>query len=167
MQDISVADFEATMALNFSAPLRLTLALLPNMLERGRGRIVNIGSSGTREFAPGTGAYVAAKAALDAFTEALYIDLAGTPVSAHTFVPGRTATEFSLARPGEDPPFPADPANTDSADDVAEAILASLATDGFEYFANPTVEANAAEKRRDPNRYLTRRRDWMSRRGDQ
>ena len=52
MQKITPAEFDATMAINFTSPMRLTLALLPHMIERGSGHIVNVGSSGTRKFAP-------------------------------------------------------------------------------------------------------------------
>ena len=141
--------------------MRLTLALLPQMLERDWGHIVNVGSSGTREFAPSTGSYVAAKAALDAFTEALYIDLAPTNVRSHLVVPGRTATEFGAPRQDQEPPFPIDPESLDTAETVADTILACLDTDDFETYPNDRVHAACQEKRADPNGYLQTRRDWF------
>ncbi len=162
MQDISVADFDDTMALNFGAPMRLTLALLPEMVARDSGHIVTVGSAGTREFAPTTGSYIAAKAALDAFTEALYIDLAGTNVWSHLVVPGRTATEFGVEKHDQEPPFPADPARVDPPEVVAEAIIACLSTDDFETYPNDRVREQCTEKRADFNGYLRKRRRWFA-----
>ncbi len=58
-------DFERTMELNYFAPVRLMLSLLPGMRERGYGRIVNVSTAGTQFRPPRFGAYVASKAALD------------------------------------------------------------------------------------------------------
>ncbi len=63
-----VHDFERTMAVNYFAALRLTLALLPHMTERGEGHIINISSIGVLTSAPRFSAYVASKAALEAWT---------------------------------------------------------------------------------------------------
>lgn len=161
MQHISVKEFDETMDLNFGAPMRLTLALLPHMLERGSGHIVNVGSSGTRKFAIRTGAYVAAKAALDAFTEGLYLDLVGTGVSAHLVIPGTTSTEFSQDRPGNDPPFPVRPGDAETPENLALAIVGALATDDFETYPNQREVDYAAEKRDDVNGYLRERREWF------
>jgi NAD(P)-dependent dehydrogenase (short-subunit alcohol dehydrogenase family) len=61
-------DFERTMALNYFAPLRLILGLLPHMTERRFGHIVNVSSIGTQTHPPRFSAYVASKSALDAFS---------------------------------------------------------------------------------------------------
>ncbi|WP_269532190.1 SDR family oxidoreductase [Chitinimonas sp. BJYL2] len=61
-------DFERTMQLNYFGCLRLTLALLPSMSERKSGQIINISSIGVLTNSPRFSAYVASKAALDAFT---------------------------------------------------------------------------------------------------
>ena len=157
MQAITPAEFDATMTINFTAPMRLTLAVLPHMLDRGNGHIVNVGSSGTRKIAPRTGAYVAAKAALDSFTEGLYLDLAGTGVRAHLFIPGTTSTEFSIEREGNDPPFPVRPGDAETPENVAVAIVDCLATDVFETYPNQREVDYAAEKRADFNGYLLER----------
>ncbi|TCJ94454.1 SDR family NAD(P)-dependent oxidoreductase [Nocardia alba] len=62
-------DFERTMAVNYFGALRVTLALLPQMRERGFGHIVNISSAGVQMATPRFAAYLASKAALDKFTE--------------------------------------------------------------------------------------------------
>lgn len=61
-------DFERTMQLNYYACVRLTLALLPSMVERRKGHIINISSIGVLSNAPRFSAYVASKAALESFS---------------------------------------------------------------------------------------------------
>ena len=60
-------DFERTMRLNYFGALRLTLALLPSMQKRKAGHVINISSIGVLTNAPRFSAYVASKAAMDAF----------------------------------------------------------------------------------------------------
>lgn len=64
-------DFERTMSLNYFGSLKLILGLLPVMRERKSGQIVNISSIGVQTNAPRFSAYVASKAALDAFSRSL------------------------------------------------------------------------------------------------
>lgn len=61
-------DFERTMQLNYFGALRLIMGLLPSMSARGAGQIINISSIGVLTHAPRFSAYVASKAALDAFS---------------------------------------------------------------------------------------------------
>ncbi|WP_285500603.1 SDR family oxidoreductase [Actinokineospora sp. NBRC 105648] len=63
-------DYERTMALNYFAPLRLTLGLLPGMRARGFGRIVNVTTMGLQTDTPRFSAYLASKGALEAFGRA-------------------------------------------------------------------------------------------------
>ena len=62
-------DFERTMQLNYMAAVRLMLAFLPGMRERGRGQVINVSSAGVQTRVPRFSAYIASKAALDAFSE--------------------------------------------------------------------------------------------------
>lgn len=64
-------DFERTMQLNYFGAVRFVLALLPTMIERKRGHVVNISSIGVLTNTPRFSAYVASKAALDAFSRCL------------------------------------------------------------------------------------------------
>jgi NAD(P)-dependent dehydrogenase (short-subunit alcohol dehydrogenase family) len=61
-------DFERTMQLNYFGAVKMIMSLLPHMRERGSGHIVNISSIGAQTNPPRFSAYVASKAALDAFT---------------------------------------------------------------------------------------------------
>lgn len=93
---------ESVMAINYSSPVRLTLALLPHMLERGSGRIVNVSSVAATLSSPGESSYDASKAALTAFSESMAVDLWQTGVKVLVVYPGLVDTElFSL--PDNDP----------------------------------------------------------------
>ena len=96
------ATVEAVMNVNFFSATRLTLALLPHMLERDRGQIINISSIAATLSSPGESAYDASKAALTAFSESMAIDLWDTGVNLLTVYPGIVDTElFTL--PDNDP----------------------------------------------------------------
>jgi NAD(P)-dependent dehydrogenase (short-subunit alcohol dehydrogenase family) len=93
---------ESVMNINFLSPVRLTLALLPSMLERGSGRIINVSSVAATLSSPGESAYDASKAAVTAFSESMAIDLWETGVRILIVYPGLVDTElFSL--PDNDP----------------------------------------------------------------
>jgi short-subunit dehydrogenase/thioester reductase-like protein len=68
-------DYERTMQLNYFGAVRLTLELLPAMMERGQGHILNISSIGVQTNQPRFSAYVASKAALDAFGRCISSEL--------------------------------------------------------------------------------------------
>ncbi|MGH2853874.1 MAG: SDR family oxidoreductase [Solirubrobacteraceae bacterium] len=74
-------DFERTMQLNYFGAIRLILGLLPDMRERGIGHIVNISSIGVQTNPPRFSAYVASKAALDAFTRVVASETVGDGVT--------------------------------------------------------------------------------------
>jgi NAD(P)-dependent dehydrogenase (short-subunit alcohol dehydrogenase family) len=69
-------DYERTMQLNYFGALRLIMQLMPGMIERGGGHVINISSIGVLTNAPRFSAYVASKAALDAFTRCASSELA-------------------------------------------------------------------------------------------
>jgi short-subunit dehydrogenase len=152
--DMTPDDVEGVMTINYFAPARLTAALLPSMIERGTGAVVNVSSMGVHSAAYRVGAYAASKAALELYTEALHLELAGTGVQAQLFVPGTTRTEFSTPKPGNDPPFPQDPASTAEPDDVARALLQSIDSPHFVHYATARDEARARKKNEDVNAFV-------------
>ena len=85
---------DQVMAINYSSPVRLTLALLPRMIKRGHGRILTISSVAARFGPPREAAYSASKAALSAFMESLAVDLDGTDIKIHLVNPGIIDTEL-------------------------------------------------------------------------
>ncbi len=158
---LTLADVQEVTTVNYLAPLLLSLAALPGMVERGRGDIVNVSSMGAHSLAIGTAAYAASKAALELFTEALWLELAGTGVRAHLFVPGSTATELSTPREGNDPPFPADPALVADAEEVAERLVACVGDERFVTFATDRDQATFAAKQADVNGFLATMREQL------
>jgi NAD(P)-dependent dehydrogenase (short-subunit alcohol dehydrogenase family) len=114
-------DFERTMQLNYFAAIRLTMALLPSMLERGSGHVVNISSIGVLSNAPRFSGYVASKAAMEAWTRCAAAEFADRGV---TF----TIINMPLVRTPMIAPtrmYDQMPVDTpdDAADMVAEAII--------------------------------------------
>jgi thioester reductase-like protein len=74
-------DFERTMQLNYFGAVKLIIGLIPNMRERGAGHIVNISSIGVQTNPPRFSAYVASKAALDAFTRVVASEVVGDGIT--------------------------------------------------------------------------------------
>ncbi len=79
---------------NVGSLVTLTHALLPGMVARRRGAVLNISSGFGMAFAPGFAVYVGTKHFVTGFTEALRLDLHGTGVVATQVCPGPVATEF-------------------------------------------------------------------------
>lgn len=91
----SPAERELAMAeLNVMAVVHLTRALLPAMLARGQGRILNVGSTAGFQPGPYMATYYATKAFVNHFTEALAEELRGSGVTVTLSCPGPTQTEF-------------------------------------------------------------------------
>lgn len=148
--DLTPAEVESTMAVNFFAPARLTLALLPGMLERGSGTVVNVGSVGGRVGIAHEAAYVASKFALTGWSEALAIDLHGTGVRVKLVQPGPVDTDI-WDRPGEDPASYDGP--LEPPDVVADGIVEALGTDRFEHFL-PDLSGVVAFKNGDVDGWI-------------
>ena len=114
--DITEEDFRHTFDVNFFAPVAATLAVLPAMLERGSGIVVNVSSDGGRLPSPGPGAYPSSKAALSAFTESTSFRLGPKGVHVHVVYPAFMATELGLGaleRGLRRPPAPDHPQRRD------------------------------------------------------
>src|SRR5215475_2264949 len=90
---------------NIAALTFLTRQLLPQMIERRRGAILNVSSSAGFLPIPGMAVYAASKAFVNSFTEALRAELANGRVSVTALCPGPVHTEFGdvAARPGYEP----------------------------------------------------------------
>jgi NAD(P)-dependent dehydrogenase (short-subunit alcohol dehydrogenase family) len=74
-------DFERTIQLNYFGAIKLIIGLLPHMRERGSGHIVNVSSIGVQTNPPRFSAYVASKAALDAFTRVVASEVIGDGIT--------------------------------------------------------------------------------------
>lgn len=100
MPALDPADAREMLEVNLFAPYYLTKLLLPTMLERGAGYIINLASLGARHTWPGGSVYCATKAGLLAFSDGLRTDLMGKGIKVTCVLPGRIDTEFAGRRPG-------------------------------------------------------------------
>jgi 3-hydroxy acid dehydrogenase / malonic semialdehyde reductase len=91
-------DWEEMIDTNIKGLLYLTRYIVPGMVERGRGHVVNIGSIAGHQTYPGGNVYCASKAAVRVISEGLKQDLLGTSVRVTSVDPGLVETEFSQVR---------------------------------------------------------------------
>lgn len=91
-------DWDQMIDTNVKGLLYVSRAVAPGMVARGRGHVVNIGSTAGHEAYPGGNVYCATKHAVDAITKGLRMDLVDTPVRVSTVDPGMVETDFSLVR---------------------------------------------------------------------
>jgi len=91
-------DWETMLDTNCKGLVQVTRAVLPGMVERGRGHVVNIGSTASNYPYPGGNVYGATKAFVKQFSLNLRADLLGTNVRVTNLEPGLAETEFSLVR---------------------------------------------------------------------
>ncbi|HKM63067.1 MAG TPA: SDR family NAD(P)-dependent oxidoreductase [Acidisphaera sp.] len=102
-QRAKLSDWETMLATNVTGLMRITHALLPGMVARNRGHIINIGSTAGRYPYPGGHVYGASKAFVAQFTLNLKADLIGTGVRVTVLEPGLVGgSEFSTVRFGDD-----------------------------------------------------------------
>jgi len=122
-------DWEEMISTNVTGLLYVTRQILPGMVARKKGDILNIGSTSSHEVYPRGAVYCATKHAVDAITRGLRMDLVDTPIRVMQISPGMTETEFSTVR------FKGDQAKADKVyqgiqalkgEDVAEAALFAL-----------------------------------------
>ena len=98
----SIDDWEQTIDTNIKGLLYMTRLILPQMVKRNAGHVVNIGSVGGRWTLPGSVVYCATKFAVRAITDGLRMDLIGKKIRVTNIEPGMVKTEFSLVRAGGD-----------------------------------------------------------------
>src|SRR5580698_1034556 len=150
VEALDPADVEAIMRVNFFAPMRLTLAVLPRMLQRGHGVIVNVSSVGGRLGIVHETAYCASKFALCGWSESMAVDLYGTGVSVKLIEPGPVDTEI-WDQPGSEQPLYQGPKVP--AEEVADGIIAALGSDRFEHYL-PDMKAVVDAKNADVDAYI-------------
>ena len=98
IQEGSYEDWDRMIDTNVKGLLQVTRELLPHMIARGRGHVINIGSTAGHQTYQKGNVYNATKFAVKALTEAINLDLAGTPLKCSSVDPGFVETEFSLVR---------------------------------------------------------------------
>jgi short-subunit dehydrogenase len=150
VQDLTVAEVEQTLRVNLLSPIRMTLAVLPRMLERDAGVIVNVSSLGGRLGIIHEAAYCASKFALCGWSESMALDLWDTGVDVRLIIPGPIDTEIWDLPDNEDPLYkgPYEPPEM-----VAEGIIAAIEGDSFEHYL-PDLKGVAEFKTSDIDTFL-------------
>lgn len=149
LQEGDPEDWDRMIDTNVKGLLHVSRAFLPEMIELGRGHIVNIGSTAGHQVYPRGNVYNATKFAVRALTEGMNLDVAGTPIRVSSVDPGFVHTEFSLVR------FAGDRERADAvyrgfqpltADDVADSvhyvINAPQHVNVFDLVLLPTAQRN-------------------------
>jgi 3-hydroxy acid dehydrogenase/malonic semialdehyde reductase len=98
MYDANVKDWDMMIDTNVKGILYVTRLILPGMVERRRGHIINISSIAGLDVYPGGNVYCASKAAVRTLSQALRMDVLGKSIRVTNINPGITKTEFSLVR---------------------------------------------------------------------
>lgn len=125
-QEADASDWEVMVDTNIKGLMWLTHAVLPGMVARNRGHIINLGSTAGSWPYPGGNAYCGTKAFVEQFTRGLRADLIGTRVRVGCISPGMAETEFSQVRmKGDEAKANAVYAGTEplTADDIAGIAL--------------------------------------------
>jgi NAD(P)-dependent dehydrogenase (short-subunit alcohol dehydrogenase family) len=159
LAEITEGDFRHTFDVNFFAPVAATLAVLPSMLGRGGGIVVNVSSDGGRLPSPGPGAYPSSKAALSAFTESTSFRLGPKGVRVHVVYPAFMATELGLGALGRGlrkPPR----LTTRSVETVSRRILAQAGGPALEISVSGLIDAAMVFRYVMPRTYHRLRRHW-------
>lgn len=141
----TVPPFEDMFDINVRAPFFLTAALVPAMIDRGAGSIVNVTTMVARMGMPGAAVYSASKAALESLTRTWAAEFGAAGVRVNAVAPGPTRTEAVLANLGAEE-FEAQGgatplARTGDAVEIAEAIL-FLASPRSSYITGATLAAD-------------------------
>lgn len=97
-QEGEIRDWEEMIDTNVKGLLYVTRAILPTMVKRNSGHIINIGSVAGHEIYPKGAVYCATKFAVHALNHGLRMDLSGTKIRVSSVDPGAVETEFSLVR---------------------------------------------------------------------
>ena len=155
---LDASTVERVMQVNFLSAARLTLALLPQMLERGEGCIVNVSSVAATLSSPGETAYDASKAALSAFSEAMAVDLWDTGVKVMAVYPGVVDTElFHL--PDNDPA--PDAVTPITVDEAVATIVAALRSEALQVYVPEWFSKLAKDKAANVEAFLEGMADFV------
>lgn len=126
IQDANIADWEQMLDTNVKGLLYVTKMVLPGMIERNQGHVINLGSISSFHVYAGGVVYCASKFAERAISEGLKMDVHGTNIRVTSIDPGMVKTNFSIVR------FAGDQAKADAVyegmtpllpEDIADAII--------------------------------------------
>lgn len=156
IQDGNIDDWEKMIDTNLKGLLYVTRAILPGMVKRNVGHIINIGSIAGHFAYPKGNVYCATKFGVNALSQSMRMDLFGTPIRITSIDPGMVETEFSLVRfhgNSERAKKTYENTNPLTAKDVADAIIFSVSRPKHvniqEVIIMPTDQASLNQVRRN------------------
>ncbi|MEN8719204.1 MAG: SDR family NAD(P)-dependent oxidoreductase [Oceanococcaceae bacterium] len=135
-QSADLDDWETMVDTNIKGLMRMTRAILPGMVERNRGHIINIGSTAASWPYPGGNAYGGTKAFVAQFTRNLKADLIGTAVRVSNIEPGMADTNFSKTR------FKGDAQKADAVYAGTQSLTAEDVADTVHWIAHRPAHVN-------------------------
>ena len=139
VQKAALKDWEAMMDSNVKGLMYVTKAILPQMVARKGGHIINLGSTAGKEVYPNGSVYCASKFAVDAFTKGLRIDLNPFEIKVGAINPGLVHTEFSKVR------FKGDLQRAEKVYAGMQPLMASDVADAIFYMASAPAHVNIAD----------------------
>ena len=160
VQEARISDWDKMIDTNIKGLLYVTRLILPGMIERDSGHIVNLGSIAALETYPAGNVYCATKSAVKALSQAMRLDVNGTAVRVTLVEPGMTKTEFALVRwDGDEQKASAMYEGVDhlTPEDVAEVIVFCLTRPARDNIADvvltPTQQASiyVTHRRKQPS----------------
>jgi short-subunit dehydrogenase len=147
---LDAATLETVMRVNFLSPAHITLTLLPRLLARGAGMVVNVSSVAGRLGNANEAAYSASKFALCGWSEAIAVDLFDSGIVIRLVNPGPIDTEI-WDLPDNDDPLYSGPKI--SADEMGQGIVAAMESDSFEHYV-PDMKAIVEAKTANPDPFI-------------
>ena len=138
-QDADLDDWEKMIDINVKGLMYVTKAVLPMMLRRSSGHILNIGSVAGKEVYLKGNVYCASKHAVDAFNDGLRMDLLGTGIKVSSISPGAVNTEFSAVR------FKGDKQRADKFYEDFEPLVGEDVADLIYYIVSRPAHVNIAD----------------------
>jgi len=136
LQDGQFSDWDRMIDTNIKGLLNLSRTILPMMIKRDAGHVVNLGSIAGHQVYPGGNIYNATKFAVRALTEAMGVDLLGSNIRVSSVSPGLVETEFSAVR------FDGDTSRAEQVYQGFSPLLANDIADAVSYIINAPAHVN-------------------------
>jgi len=150
--EVPLHTLEQVMRVNFLAPVQMTVAILPGMLRRHSGTIVNVGGIAGRIGSPGMSTEVASEFALCGWTESIALDLWNSGVRVRLINPGPIDTEYWLnpihAQETYDGPLV-------PVSEAVDVLLDAIGADAFECFIPPEMQTAVNWKNRAIDEFMS------------
>jgi NADP-dependent 3-hydroxy acid dehydrogenase YdfG len=139
IQDGDVADWDAMMHSNVDGLLNVSRMVIPGMIQRASGHIVNLSSIAGKQVYPNGNVYCASKAAVEALSQGMRLDLNIHGIKVSNVAPGAVNTDFSAVR------FKGDQQKADAVYNGFEPLLAEDVADLIQYIVTAPEHVNIAD----------------------